>query len=237
MFIDIIGHCGKGGYVANEMEERISSSLLTFIDFLYAVVFGLMVERLFTDVLSDPSVGRDQKAIRIVMTIAAFYFLAWDWLHGRMLTFKNPYARYLRFLLEILIAACAFGVVFAALRGSIYLLLFIALVLFLGVWWAKVTLGEYPLSKDKEELTIIKKYQSVAAVIALTVFSFYLVTKRMEMDLFTTIFTVLGGWAFVFVYELDIEREKGILGGPGMPFLNRERMERMRQRLRKRKGS
>lgn len=134
--------------MSDEIEQKTRDSLTDFINFLYAVVFGLIVAEMFPQVLMVTTTSVWQKAGNLLLLIAAFYFLSWDWLHGRLLTLKNPYKRYFRFFLEILIAACAYGVAFAALRRSIHIIQFIVLILLIGCWWSQVTLKEYPNSED-----------------------------------------------------------------------------------------
>lgn len=222
--------------MANETEARVSDSLLTFIDFLYAVVFGLIVAGMFSDVLTKEKedITRYQKAGRLLMVIAAFYFLSWDWLPGRLLTLKNPYTRYSRFFLEIIVAACAYGVAFAALQNSIYIFVFIALMLFLGSVWARMTLIEYPNSQDRTELLLIQFTHFVFSVLALGFFIYRLAkVKVTEISVVSGAMILLGGWLFVFIYEFLLERrEKGILAGPGVPFVSRKRIENLNQKLR-----
>ena len=219
-----------------ETEKKVAESLLIFIGFLYVVVFGLIIAGIFRDVLMPEDKPFSEKAVAILMVLAAFYFLVWDWLHGRLLTLKNHYSRYSRFFLEALIAACAYGVAFAALRGSIFILQFIALVLLLGSAWATITLREYPKSRDKRELKVIQEDQLYWGIVSEGFFIFCYFAVGTEINIVIAITIVVFGWLFVFFYERQIKRQKGLLGGPGVPFLKREIMEKIRQKFRKKKG-
>ena len=101
-----------------ETRNKIDESLLFFIDFLYAFVFGLIL----TDAVSKIVWPEEhswklwrQRVDHIIMVVSIFYFLAWDWVHARILTLKNPYGGYTRFFLEIVIALCSYGAASAVL--------------------------------------------------------------------------------------------------------------------------
>lgn len=71
--------------MTDSLEERVQESLLAFVDFLYAVVFGLIVAKLFDDVVHGPDSVLDKMG-KVGFVGSVFYFLTWDWLHGRLLT-------------------------------------------------------------------------------------------------------------------------------------------------------
>lgn len=79
-----------------EMEEKMRNALLTFIDILYAVVYGLILVQTYDQVMM-PTKTLLEKANNLSLIIGVFYFLSWDWLHARRLTLTNPYTSYRRF--------------------------------------------------------------------------------------------------------------------------------------------
>lgn len=213
---------------ADVMEEKVRDALLAFVDFLYAVVFGIIVAQLLDQVLTaNESVL--EKGGRIFLVIGVFYFLTWDWLHGRLLTLKNPYKGYRRFFLEIIIAFAGYGAARAAILGEITLLYYTGIILVLGAWWARMTISEYPNSDDIQELRFIQWYQLTAFVGQLLVTIIWYRSLGPTLAWWGAMLLNFFGMAFVFVYELRIERVPGILGGPGVPFVSRQVMTRIRR--------
>jgi len=80
----------KGDKTMPGMEEKMRTALLTFIDILYAVVYGLILVQTYDQVIM-PAEPLGEKANNVLLVIGVFYFLTWDWLHARRLTLKNPY--------------------------------------------------------------------------------------------------------------------------------------------------
>ena len=136
------------------MDERVNDLLLAFVDFLYAIMFGLIVAKLFDGILLEP-VAFAHKAKSSLLVMGVFYFLLWDWLHGRLLTLRNPFPSYRRFFIEVFIACCGYGAAVRALEGRISFLCRIALILVLGALWARLTIQDYPESEDRYELSVI----------------------------------------------------------------------------------
>ena len=216
--------------MTDEMEDKVHDSLLAFTDFLYAVVFGMIVGKIFEDVINATGHWGD-KLGKIALVGGVFYFLAWDWLHGRLLTLKNPYRGYWRFFLEIIIACCGYGAALGAVAASLSLLLYIAVILLLGVWWSTLTIREYPQSIDLRELRFVIRYQLVGFTFLLVFSATYLAQVGTRIHPWVSIPYVLWGFLFVFIYELFIERPPGMLGGPGVPFVNREIMTAARRKI------
>jgi hypothetical protein len=107
--------------VADANEERIQGFLLGFVDFLYAVLFGVILQQTFIDVLLVTTIPRPEKLVRILLVVGVFYFLLGDWIQGRLLTLRNPYHSYKRFFVEIMIAFAGYGAAIEALRADIFL--------------------------------------------------------------------------------------------------------------------
>ncbi len=219
--------------MTNEREEKVSESLLVFIDFLHAVVFGLIVSEAVEKTLLEGSIPTGEKIGRLVMLLAAFYFLTWDWIHGRLLTLRNPYTRYLRFFLEILIAACGYGVALTALARSMNMLLFIAAILLLGAGWAKITMLEHPQSADMGELRTVLWGQLLVILLTLGFYAYNLRFHHGSTGIPQGLIILVGGWFMVLFYELAVERrEQGILGGPSVPFLPNPLIDSWRKNIR-----
>ena len=103
----------------NAEEERIQGFLLGFVDFLYAVLFGVILQQVYSDVLLIATLQRSEKLVRILLVVGVFYFLLGDWIQGRLLTLRNPYRSYRRFFVEVAIAFTGYGAALEALRADI----------------------------------------------------------------------------------------------------------------------
>jgi hypothetical protein len=109
-------------------KEDVRGVLICFTDFIYAVVFVLIVQKVFDDLIEKKIDANC--IIRILLLGVMFYFLTWDWVLGRILTLKIPYKSYTRFFYEILIAAFAYGTVAAILQDKALFLYFLARVVY-----------------------------------------------------------------------------------------------------------
>lgn len=213
----------------NGDEREITEVLLSFVDFLYAVVFGLILAETYQEVI-DAEKGAIEIASNLLLIAGVFYFLSWDWLHARLLTHKNPYRSYRRFFLEIIIAFCGYGAALRAIEMKISLLFYLTLVLLLGSVWARRTLREHPRSNDRAELVMIQRLQvSVSAMLVALLFLFWDFNWSVPIKTWQTLSFILLGWEFVLVYEMFIPRPPGIQSGPGVPFLNRGQIGKMRK--------
>jgi len=213
-----------------ELEEKVQNAMMIFTDFLYVIVFGLILQKIYEDVLDNPFGGIGHPE-RLLLLVGIFYFLAWDWIHGRLLTLKNPYKGYWRFFIELLIAACGFGAAHEAVEGRTSFLFYILLILGLGTWWAKITLREHPSSADERELTFIQEYQQKIIVLLIFFFIPVIFQAQVITNWLHSLFIIVYGILFVFFYELEVERDQGVLGGPGVPFISRQTMRRIRRHL------
>lgn len=218
-----------------EMEENVRSALLAFVDFLYAVVFGLVLAKLFDEVITS-QVHWLEKARKIALVSGVFYFLTWDWLHGRLLTLKNPYRGYWRFFIEALVAFGGYGAAQAAVEGKVMFLFYIGAILLFGVWWSKIALREHPDSGDNIELKFIQIYQSRSAFFVFLFLIYYQALIRNAAVWWFSPIIIFCGIVFVFLYEIEIGRAPGVLGGPGVPFFNRVIMDKLRNWLRQRRN-
>ncbi len=103
-------------------------------------------------------------------------------------------------------------------------------VLALGVYWSVRTLRDYPRSNDRREFELIQVYQTLAMV---GVLGWYKFVAGTTLQIWETTALIVFGWLFVFVYEFSLDRPHGMTGGPGIPFVNRERLEKIRKAWRK----
>ena len=217
------------------MEEKISDALLVFIDFLYAVVFGFVLVEVYSQVINSEILNYVQKASALFLIVGVFYFLVWDWLHGRLLTLRNPYSRYRRFFLEAVIAFAGYGAATSAFQRDVSFLVYVSIIFLLGAFWAQATRKEYPESGDRDELMIIQYVQPMEGLIIFIIFQ----TRVIYLDydplyLLEVLSLVFFGWSFVLVYELDLlerRRYTGIMRGPGVPFISFRNLERFRKFL------
>lgn len=210
-----------------EMSKNTRDALLAFVDFIYAIVFGLIVAKTFEEVLLELKTF-GYKFSRLLLMFGVFYFLAWDWIHGRLLTLKNPYESYRRFFVEIVIAGCGYGAAGRAVEGLIAFLFYIALIFALGILWAEWTLQEYPNSPDRQELRLIRSNNIGWCIIALLFWALWERNVGPEIGLWGTVTLILIGWGMVLFDEALVDRPSGILAGPGVPFISRERVLRFR---------
>ena len=212
-------------------EERIVSFLLAFVDFLYAVLFGFVLQQLHEKVLIAEGMSYYDKATRVLLVIGVFYFLMGDWISARLLTARNVYTGYRRFFLEVIIAFSGFGAAIEVLRAHPFFLGYIILVLVVGAYWAHCTIVEYPKSSDLLELNAIRVVQPITAIAG--GISSYLWYKYVG-ELFSLRgagMLFLLGWLYEFFYELSAPSLYGLAGGPTVPFVSKERMIAMRQFL------
>ncbi|MEK7637228.1 MAG: hypothetical protein AAB402_02420 [Patescibacteria group bacterium] len=217
--------------MADPLEERVRESLLAFVDFLYAVVFGLIVAKLFDEVVHGQDNVLD-KIGKVGLVGSVFYFLTWDWLHGRLLTLKNSYRGYWRFFIEILIACCGYGAAEAAVTAKVSVIGYVAAILLLGAWWARIAVREHPASQDLYEFRFLSVYQAICSAALIALLASYYIFVGQYIPWWVAIPFNLIGALFVFLYELKIERPIGVLGGPGVPFIHRDLMMRIRKMAR-----
>src|SRR3989344_9185186 len=212
------------------MDEKINDALLAFVDFLYAVVFGLIVAKLFDDILLEP-VALADKVKSSLLVLGVFYFLIWDWLHGRMLTLRNPFPSFRRFFIEAIIAFCGYGAATRALEGKVAFLFYVMLILLLGALWAWFTIREYPASDERQELVLIIALQPLNAVL---VGACWIAWERLMGPTVSRVLTIALielGWLAIFFYELALRRRTGIQAGPGVPFVTFQQLDRIRALL------
>ncbi len=202
------------------------------MDFLYAVIFGFILQEVYTKVILDEQLHRLDKLARVLLVIGVFYLLMSDWIYARILTARNPLkGDYRRFFTELTIAFSGYGAAVEVTRGKIFFLVYIAVVLLLGGYWAHRTLAEYPESEDSRELRVIRWLQPVTALVGSVG---WLTWYRSVGDLFSVrgaVFLITMGWVFDLVYDLATPIKPGITGGPGVRFIGKTWIEKLKKLL------
>jgi hypothetical protein len=218
--------------VPNAEEERVQGFLLGFVDFLYAVLFGVILQQTYSDVLLAEGLQQSEKLVRILLVIGVFYFLLGDWIQGRLLTLRNPYRGYRRFFVEIMVAFAGYGAAIEALRADILFVVYIMLVLFLGAYWARSTLRELLDERDFRELRVIMTIQSITAVTGGTasLLWYWYVGQLLSFGGMAMLYVI--GWLYDLSYDLFAPSREGLAGGPAVPFMSDRNVERLRRFLR-----
>lgn len=198
------------------MKEKQQDALVVFTDFIYASVFALMIQQAFTDALKVPLSMDD--ALRLFLLATFFYFLAWDWILGRMLTVQNPYECYRCFFCELAIASFAYGMVHAAIQARLSSLVFLAAVFAIGALWAMLSKRARVDSESTKEFDLITYSHGFAAACFLLIWA-YVPGGSMESSVAIIVGILL--WVFIVFYELLVERESntGLEAGPGLAFI------------------
>lgn len=209
------------------LSARVGDSLVVFVDFLYAVVFGLVLQATFEEVIDSGQLSFWNKAARFTLVVGVFYFLAWDWLHARILTIKHPYTSYRRFFFDIAIACLAYGSALKAIQGNAEFLLYSAGVLLIGALWARRLLQEYPTSSDRREFVIIQQLQTHFALSVVVTYWVRFWLYPGPVGVWLIVLVIFGGWAFVGFYEFCSPRPAALIGGPG-PLFPRRNVAKMR---------
>jgi hypothetical protein len=212
-------------------KERVHEALITFSDFIYAIVFVAIVQKVFDDVLNNTDVSLLEKWSKLLLLVAIFYFLTWDWILGRILTLRNPYKGYTTFFLELLIAGFAYGAASAAINGNVIFLLHFSCILFFGAMWARRVERHITEKKDLQELCMIQTLQFIGMLITLIFFIWWCLFVGLVINDKLIAIVVIGGWSFILVYEMMVPRYPGVLAGPGALFLQRSDVRTIRRFL------
>lgn len=215
-----------------EVEASMRTGLLTFIDYFDAAIYAFILVQVLANVI-DTQLPTIEKMNRVLLVSGVFYFFTWDWIHTRLLTLKNPLRGYRRFFFDVTTSFFAYGAASRAFQAKPTFLIYIAIILILGAVWARRTLYENPESADGKELGVIENLQIAVGIALLGIYVyFHIVFEMRTIRLPETITYLLVGWVLVSAYEYRLERVRGILGGPGVPFINREQLNKLRERFR-----
>ncbi|MDP3790960.1 MAG: hypothetical protein Q8R38_02830, partial [Candidatus Omnitrophota bacterium] len=179
---------------AEETSVRLLDVLIRFVDFLYAALFVAIVRESYEWVIlgSVPTVY--ERTYRLALIAAVFYFFARDWLHGRILTIRNPFTRYRRFFTEVAIAVAGYGAAVGAARGEVTFVFYVAFMLAMRAVWAWGTIREHPGSSDRREISVLRDFQLlVGLLVAVTGFLWHLLGDEMVTMGLAVLF-IVGGW-------------------------------------------
>ena len=218
--------------VDKEEDGDIRSFLVTFSDFIYAVVFAIIVQQTFDQLVNDNDLSFLAKIPRLLLLGAIFYFLIWDWILGRILTIRNPYRGYTSFFYEVLIAIFAYGAASAAINDNVLFLLHFSFILFFGGLWARRMEQQITERRDLQELCMVQTLQFIGTLITLVFFIWWCLFVGLKISGKLITIMVLGGWAFILAYEMMVPRYSGVTAGPGVPFLARSNVRQIRRFLR-----
>lgn len=210
--------------------DEIQTALVRFTDFIYAGVFALVVRQAVDDIIAKEELLSATTTARLFLLLVVFYFLAWDWIIGRILTLNNPYQSYTRFFCEVLIAAFAYGVASNAIRGDISFIVYLGLVLFSGGIWAMRT-EPHANKNDKQEMCTIQTMQFTASVLVILFWVFWRIFFGDSISWSLVSVIAIAMWFFILAYEMFVPRREGVNGGPGVPRLNRKRVRKLRRWL------
>jgi hypothetical protein len=212
-------------------ETDLNEALLYFIDFIYAVVFGFIVQQSFDGIINSAAFPSWHAVLILALAAGISYFLIWDWVLGRILTLSIPYRSYTRFFCELSIAAFAYGTVSAAMKEAIIFLVHFALVLLFGALWAWRTAAHVKNTRDAQEICVIQRLQFTGFGIILVFFLWwkYMVKAQVTKILITETLVLI--WILILAYEMVVPRAPGVIAGPGVPFIPRSDVRKLRRRM------
>lgn len=202
-----------------DLTKQTQEALVTFIDFIYAVTFGFIVGQAYDTIINVDGPITEQSVMRLLLSATCFWLFAWDWIIGRVITIRCPYSGYTRVFCEIAIAACAYGTASAVFRGNTIFLLHISLIFLFGAIWAMRT---EPRASDGDvrELRIMRATHFASSAM---LFLFYLAWRGRPLTWSKAMQVMVIVGFLTFIYEILVDRPKGIIGGPSFPFLVRSR--------------
>jgi len=216
------------------VEEKIQDSLLAFVDFFYAVVFGLILAQTFDEIILkdvDPKTLKEisvvDKCSNLLLVSGVFYFLCQDWLHARNFTLRNPYTRYRRFYLEVIIAFVAYGAAISAVKIQASFFFYIFFGMLLGTLWIFLTLKEHPKSKDRRELIIVGIYETLVAVCGLIAYILWYIFSNKVIGLGESLAFIFFSFFFTIGHDILLPQPIGLMGGPRTLLIPRKIVDKI----------
>jgi hypothetical protein len=225
------------------MEEN--KHLLRFIDYLYAVIFGLVVRALYEEIVSPGCLfyfnecgafDISRTITSFILFFGAFWFVVVDWLDSRGLNEKYAHRTFRRFFIDVGIAFLSYGVFLFALKRQVYVLLFMAGIHVLGAWWAHRLKKEYPAIPEAVYLNIYIICCLFGVLGDLVVYGLYLVKFQFsELGLYSAlaIFVLGFAWSGIFDMSEAIWVPDGVKRNwcPSTPIFKAERIRHLFKRL------
>ncbi len=193
----------------------------------------VIVQKVVDDILNNEAVALSTKVQSVFLFCGIFYFLAWDWILGRILTLRYPYRSYTPFFCEICIATFAYGTASAAMAGKLGFLIYFSLLLVTGALWARRTAGQVTLKRDIRELCVIQSLQLVFSILILVIFFGWYFWIETVISWRFVVLAISAMWVFIFIYEMLVPRSKTVTAGPGVPFLARSDVRKLKKWLKK----
>lgn len=215
--------------VRTASHEQAHHAIITLIDFVYALTFGFFIAETFSEYGRKGWVYMRENFEILVLVGWFSYFFVWDWILGRLLTIRNPLRGYTVVFCELVLAAMAYLTIAVLLRNKMDFLIPFILFLTFGVVWAYRTFPKAS-KRDRRELSAIVVTQFFGALV-FAYFAAFWIGRPLTWNKAVQIIFVLV--SIIFVYEIGVPRAKGILGGPGVPFVPRSRLRWIRKCMRK----
>jgi hypothetical protein len=215
-----------------EIKAELNQALICFADFIYALVFGLVVIQLFDELCNGYEWITFERLLRLFTLLTLSYYLVWDWILGRILTLRNSYVGYTPFYCEVLIACFGYGSINAASKGNVLFIPLFGFVLVLGGIWARRMEEAHATSRDVKEFCTIQITHFTAAILTLLISVLWhcYLDDAFSARLVFCIFALI--WFLIFSYEMMVPRPRGsILGGPGVPFIARSRIRKLKRSI------
>ncbi len=158
---------GSSSTAADRKEPELETDeyLNVFIDFFYAAIFAVGLDKAF-EIVPNVLWPPHEKAGPFIAFSAVFALVIGDWIGGRDITHKFPYRKgRIRFSVDVADAICAFGALRLALADPIFIW-FLAGCFVLSAAWALCVLYEHPNpDKYKGHLIAVTGTDLLAAIL------------------------------------------------------------------------
>lgn len=87
------------------------------------------------------------------------------------------------------------------------------------------------IKRDKRELCVIQSLQVTFAILVFVSFFGWYFLIETVMSWRFVVLAISAMWVFIFVYEMMVPRSKTVTAGPGVPFLSRSDLRKIKKWL------